>query len=477
MDLYLSYMQGLATGRKIMNPASEAVFQRLLVSRYMLGDDGDQAIVFNMARDLLALGLVGEAYNAYGKLDGDLKRGLAPLFGSLIDLNDRTKLDLTVEIITKCNVRCPLCVHGGGRYYDKTHRTMPLGDFKTIWDKVRGHVGLAILVGMGESFLHPDFYDIVEYIGDVPIHLDTNGNVKGDWPRLFGASVSTLVFSIDGTDQRNYEKYRVGGDWGAAVENLRRAVAAKRELGRGPKIIFKYISFKHNEMHVDKARELATGLGVDGFQVNECNLSTQSPPETARRFVPCGAKAVTRIKRLDYGNNLVVPTEQFDSPYCSTPLTKPYVQVDGVVQPCCAAYKPGFFKKCADAADEELKSVWDSRLNLLDRSLEEIWRDPLMRDFRIGALTDRHKMDSCRYCLMPTCSVDHVLMDTVLESENSYPPSDDVLEIGKLKIDSQYLQYLIKENLTEEISYYEASNALSEDAQAILRHSSSNYSH
>jgi len=44
-------------------------------------------------------------------------------------------------------------------------------------------------------------------------------------------------------------------------------VKAKKELGRGPTVVFKYVVFKHNEAYVDEAQKLAQRLEVDNFQV------------------------------------------------------------------------------------------------------------------------------------------------------------------------------------------------------------------
>jgi MoaA/NifB/PqqE/SkfB family radical SAM enzyme len=288
--------------------------------------------------------------------------------------------------------------------------------------------------------------------------------------------LSTLVFSIDGTDQKNYEKYRVGGNFDLAIENVKKAVEAKKSLGHGPLIIFKYIIFKHTEMYLDQARQMALGLGVDRFQVNECNLSPQSSPETVKKFIPCGSNATSRISYLDYENNLVIPTEHFDSQYCTTPLNKPYIQVDGVVQPCCAAYKPGFFKKCVSDKDVEDKNTWDQRFNLLEKSLEEIWQDPWMNDFRVGALSNRHQMDSCRYCLMPTNSINHIFTHSILESKHIYNDSSNILDFKNFMIDIDDIKHLINENLDDEIKYYISSNSLTDDAKDYLKNSRYSYS-
>jgi len=440
MDLYRAYLDSRRNATADQNSPQNQLMGHIVQLRQLLDKNGDRNQYYfylrQLSKCLYHLGQQGEAYKALSLLPPDQIGDLDGLI-SIYEHNVPDQTNMTIEIITKCNLRCPLCVGGGDKRsdYDKLGRRMSLDDFKTIWDRVRDYTGLAILVGLGETFLHPQVYEIIEYI-DKPIHIDTNGNVPLDHERVARSNVSHLIFSIDGIDQRTYEKYRVGGHFSKAVQNLEQMVAAKRRLGRGPVITFKYIVFKHNEMYVRQAADLARQIGVDHFQVSECGIGLGTDWELARQFIPCGKNAVSRIECVDYKNNVVYPRPDLDSPHCTATFNNSVVCIDGSVRPCCGSNHDRVFG------------------NLFEKSFLEIWKSESYKNFRLETILNKFKFSDCRFCLMPNMTLGTLFDGTELEYTKRGRPSDDSLYIRDIGIDEDYakslneyeLQYFIDSN-------------------------------
>ena len=418
-----------------------------------------------LAKLLWRMGHQGEAYRAALALPPEELEDCAGIIKTLED-SPPQKLNTTIEIITKCNLRCPLCVN---RYYGAPNQIMPFKTFQKIWNRVAERASLAIIEGMGETFLHPQIYDILNYIRPTPVHIDTNGSINMDHDRIMQSSMGTLVFSVDGVDQRTYEQYRVGGHFNKAVENMKAAVAAKKKYGRGPAIVFKYIIFRHNEAYVQEAAQLAQELGVDRFQTNPCNFAADVVDrETVRRFIPVGKNAISRLDYFDFGQNVFVTNSEMDTPYCPTPIHYPYIQVDGTLLPCCLAKLPGFFKEPITEEDQKQAAWWREEMSLLNHRLDDIWRAPAMREFRLNALKNRFALPACQSCQWPANTLGRLFDGTELETPRRPAPSEDVMKVEGLQIEADYAAELKENGLTKDIEYYRESGVLSPEAEALL---------
>ena len=468
MDNFSKYFTELAEG-KAQTPW-HGQMTLLTAARTMLAypEHRDRSLRF-LAKLLWQMNYKGEAYRAARTLPPEELQDCASIIKEMEDVSPKN-LNTTIEIITKCNLRCPLCggrENGGQR--DDFNQIMPLKTFQKIWSRVAERTSLAILVGQGESFLHPQIYDILNFIRPTPVHLDTNGSINMDHDRIAHSSISTLIFSVDGVDQRTYEKYRVGGHFQKAVENIKAAVAAKRKYGRGPVIIFKYIVFRHNEAYVQEAARLAQELGVDRFQVNPCNFAKISAyREMVSRFVPVGKNAISRLDHVDYGLRSIVSTGDMDTPYCVTPFKNPYIQIDGTLHPCCARQGAGFGLEPITQEELEQAACWREEMNILNHSLDDLWQAPAQREFRLKALKNRYAEPACESCLFPADTLGRLFDGTELESPRRPAPSEDILKIKDLRIEADYAAYLLENGLTKDIEYYRESGALSPEAEALL---------
>jgi len=70
-----------------------------------------------------------------------------------------------------------------------------------------------------------------------------------------------IHFSIDGWDQESNEKYRVNCDWPSIIEGI------KAVVGHAPTITWAGIVFAFNEHNINYMKGMATGLGMDKFQI------------------------------------------------------------------------------------------------------------------------------------------------------------------------------------------------------------------
>ncbi len=116
--------------------------------------------------------------------------------------------------------------------------------------------------------------EMVEYLKSrfprAYLYTSTNGLMLDEpkMRRLVAAGLDEITFSVDGADQKTYEKYRRGGDFAKALDIMRTFVRLRNEAGREvPFINWRYILFNWNDSRrqMAKARRLAENVGVDRF--------------------------------------------------------------------------------------------------------------------------------------------------------------------------------------------------------------------
>lgn len=141
---------------------------------------------------------------------------------------------LFVEVTTRCNLRCPMCVkHAGGQ-------RAPEGDMSlALFEALRpafGSLQALILNGIGEPLMHPRLEDCIRLgkasmPGESWIGFQTNGHLldKQRGNSLIEAGLDRIFLSVDATSPELFRAVRRGSTLGHVERALEALAAAKRE--------------------------------------------------------------------------------------------------------------------------------------------------------------------------------------------------------------------------------------------------------
>jgi len=130
-----------------------------------------------------------------------------------------------IEPTILCNLRC---------YKSDCHlmienrkkKTLSLEIIIKTIDEVGHHLTQIYLFNYGESFLHPQCVDIIEYIKEYQAHIylsmSTNGIPLNEEKirRIVSAGMDVITFSVDGIDQHSYGKYRTNGKFNVIIQRV-----------------------------------------------------------------------------------------------------------------------------------------------------------------------------------------------------------------------------------------------------------------
>jgi radical SAM protein with 4Fe4S-binding SPASM domain len=144
-----------------------------------------------------------------------------------LQLESKFPVYLQIEPTSACNLRCKMCWQSNPTFSKSGQiGNMEMSLFKKIVDDaVNCGVEAVTIVSRGESLLHPDLPEMLNYIKDKFIDLKINTNatlLTEELSRvLLRSNFSIIVFSIDAAEKNLYESIRVRGKWEDVHQNVK----------------------------------------------------------------------------------------------------------------------------------------------------------------------------------------------------------------------------------------------------------------
>ncbi len=319
-------------------------------------------------------------------------------FGSLL----QGSLSWEIELTTRCNSHCVGC----SRYSDYFHPNIHFDprqdlDFATFKKALASgqRLDFILLCGVyGDPLLHPEIVRFMQHIRseypEAKVSAHSNGafGTPELWKSLaahFNTPGSHIKFSIDGL-KNSHELFRQGTRWESVLKNAEVFIQA------GGNAVWKMIEFKHNQIDIAEARNLATEMGFRSFELRSNNFPGLDDyitlPEDDR-------KSLTRTENLDFDetaldqwNTQQVDQKKFNSIECRSLTRKNlYLDAHGKVWPCCwvggLPYRPEnhlrqwMHKKLLSRYSDDFNSLESYSLSeILDHewmktSLPESWKN------------------------------------------------------------------------------------------------------
>lgn len=259
---------------------------------------------------------------------------------------------------------------------------MDFGLFKEVVRRLSG-VRDFILTGWGEPLLHPNFFEMVDFVSsinpDARIRFTTNGSLlnKDVRKKILSSKIEQVSLSIDGYsyDEHNPLSSQHNGhtESEGIIENIT-ALASERNSNRRPAIVFQSTIQTNNLKGLKNLVEFAGKNGID--RMNLVRLDVRGVP-LKRPTLKEEEQLYSEIKKTgeNYGLPILFINRQglllqmaghFDK-LCFRTVDHVYINIKGDVTPCCNLRK--------------MKMG-----NLLKDDIEEIWHGKIFRKFRANQL-------------------------------------------------------------------------------------------
>jgi len=253
---------------------------------------------------------------------------------------------LWVELTSICNYRCIMCPNKDLKKEDKGF--MDLALYRKIVDEAKDFVFEINLAHRGESMMHPELIEAIEYAGASGIftRLHTNGSLLSDdlSRKIIRSGLDRLSFSFDGYDRETYERIRVGGDFGKTLENIVHFLELKKEAG---------------------GKKPVTAIEVINFDRQDSAAYLEAKKAFQRRFEGLPLNSIVFREMHNWAGQIEKEKQGKKYTVCPFPWNALAIFWDGAVLPCTQDFFGEFVVGNVNAA-----------------SLEEIWNGEKMQHLR-----------------------------------------------------------------------------------------------
>lgn len=163
------------------------------------------------------------------------------------------------QLNAECNLGCLHCCEDAGHSMpDEMNREEVFNFLRQIAELNIPYVALS----GGEPLLHPQFFEICEFIrkNNISLKVETNGEFIDEKTakRLAGLKFRSVQISLDGATPATHERLRLAGDWEKAV------AACKYLIKQGVNTEIVFVPTKFNIHEVGELIDFAYSLGVYG---------------------------------------------------------------------------------------------------------------------------------------------------------------------------------------------------------------------
>jgi len=254
---------------------------------------------------------------------------------------------LHIELTTRCNARCPMCMRNFKGYphnfgYPLTE--LSLSDIKQILSKnfLQQLTYINFNGNLGDFSNAKDAISIVNYVikhSQANVQIETNGSTNtAEWWEQLAHPRIDIYFALDGLED-THNLYRLDTNWNKVLEN------AKAVIRAGGNAIWKFIEFDHNKHQISDCENMSKSLGFKSFEVVDQGRN-QGPVYTRKGEFShwIGNPFINKLtvnQDLDQHHNWFDNTDfdwldQTCDISCRHKNKKEiYIAADGSVYPCC----------------------------------------------------------------------------------------------------------------------------------------------
>ena len=231
---------------------------------------------------------------------------------------------------------------------------------------------------MGESFLHPRIYEMIDYASQMGIFVDicTNGDII-DPVKVVNSGIGQLSVQIGGMTQETHSIYR-------RKSNISRVLAKvekinELQLAAKTNTIFElgFIVMKHNEHEVKDFVDYVNSLeSFSGNIIDPCVRTVEEGLE----FLPTDKK-YWFYDTEEFKKGILRPAITKTNNSCSWIWNSMVVMANGDVVPCCR--DPRGSTVLGNAINTTLKNIWNGQKSV---------------SFRNNILKNQGEIDICKLC-------------------------------------------------------------------------------
>jgi radical SAM protein with 4Fe4S-binding SPASM domain len=173
-------------------------------------------------------------------------------------------LYIKIEPTNRCDHQCPKCATLSNR----AKGFMNIETYRRIIGMVQSSCMRLCLYGQGESFLHPQIFEMIRFAErrKCSVFISSNFNsVSGDRAKLLlDSGLNYLTVCIDGATQQSHSRYRKNGNLSSVLDNLRNLIKLRSQGNySSPTIEIQTVAFDYIKNEIPEISKMISDIGVD----------------------------------------------------------------------------------------------------------------------------------------------------------------------------------------------------------------------
>lgn len=162
-------------------------------------------------------------------------------------LNLLTPVDITLELSSFCNLRCPFCYHANQDNLFFERKYMPIAmAYEIIWQAAKFKVPALKFNWRGESTLHKEYVQILSYAQRFDfVDLISNTNMNYHDPLITAAlaNQTKVKISLDSMDLQTYAIHRPKGNHALVLKNIDDLMSMNPKC----EVVAQFVKTKYNQ--------------------------------------------------------------------------------------------------------------------------------------------------------------------------------------------------------------------------------------
>ena len=287
-------------------------------------------------------------------------------------------ISASIEPANFCNLRCPECPTGK-KEFEKENKKLTFDLFKKILNPLLPELTYLNLYFQGEPFLNEEIFSMIQYAHSKKIYtsISTNGHFldSDNIKKILSSNLDHLIVSVDGSNQKSYELYRIGGNFDTVINGIKELVQKKKEAkSKTPFIELQFLVLHTNEDEIEEMKKLAKKLSVDKLQLKSAQVYDY---ENGNNLIPTKSK-YSRYKKLPNGKFIIKKKLRHR---CWRQWSSVVITAQGELLPCCFDKKEKY-----------------SFGNIFEDYFEDLWLGGKAMNFRQEVLLNRKDITICTNC-------------------------------------------------------------------------------
>jgi len=258
-------------------------------------------------------------------------------------LTNRKPSNLNLEITWRCNLKCGLCPSraGHGQKGELKQKDMAFDDIKRIIKKLP-QLRTVNFIGAGEPMLHPDFYEILNYLHKMRLGITftTNGTLITEQNvEKLTPNVDRVVVSVDSPNPNKYNEMRPGADYIQVCRNIHTLKKLKKDIQINIQMLVTKDTVASLEAMVlfadayDATLQLLHPIAFDK-QMDQQHIHQGMDARLYEQFIN-DMKQRAKRERVNLYPRETYPNQHF----CIAPWKSIMVAINGDLYPCCYIYE------------------------------------------------------------------------------------------------------------------------------------------